>query len=137
MLHLEEIGTRIACWRKKRGLSQAALAQALSVSPQAVSNWERGQSLPDIETLLELSHLFDISLHAILEVQHIDSLSTAPKCPPDLPADQARLLAPVCSCFSSADFRINDFLAINITPFPNGFLLFFSFLNEKKSPWTD
>ena len=101
MIYPEIIGARIASWRKMRGYSQATLASALSVSPQAVSNWERGQSIPDLETLLELSHLFDVSLHAILEARHTDLQSAAPvKRLNDLPAGQARLLAPVCSCFS-------------------------------------
>ena len=67
MLNTEAIARRIALLRKRRGLSQAAMAQALSVTPQAVSKWERGQAVPDLETLLELSRFFDVSLHAILD----------------------------------------------------------------------
>ena len=46
----QEIGKHITLLRKERGLTQEKLAEVLSVSPQAVSKWENGHSLP--ETLL-------------------------------------------------------------------------------------
>lgn len=45
------IGARIAQGRKSKSLSQAAFADLLAVTPQAVGKWERGESLPDIFTL--------------------------------------------------------------------------------------
>ncbi|MCL2847746.1 MAG: helix-turn-helix transcriptional regulator [Firmicutes bacterium] len=51
------IGQRIKLLREKKGYSQANLAQILSISPQAVGKWERGESLPDIFMLA------DIGLH--------------------------------------------------------------------------
>ncbi len=47
---------RIACLRRKMSLSQSELAEHLGITSQAVSKWECGSSLPDIELLLELSH---------------------------------------------------------------------------------
>ena len=41
--------------------------EKLSVSRQAVSHWECGESIPDIEALLKLSKLYDISINEILE----------------------------------------------------------------------
>ncbi|HHU42780.1 MAG TPA: helix-turn-helix domain-containing protein, partial [Clostridiales bacterium] len=40
------IGKQIAKGRKNKGLSQSALATMLNVTPQAVSKWERNESLP-------------------------------------------------------------------------------------------
>ncbi len=53
--------------RKRIGLSQASLAERFGVSTQAVSKWETGLALPDIELLLEMSYLFDIPLNSLLE----------------------------------------------------------------------
>ena len=53
--------------RKERDLTQVELADKVNVSHQAVSKWERGESIPDIGTLVELSRIFDTSVDRILE----------------------------------------------------------------------
>ena len=55
------LGERIAYYRGKLGLSQGELAEKLSVSRQAVSKWETDAGLPDLERLIALSKLFDIT----------------------------------------------------------------------------
>lgn len=58
-----------SCIRQKRtgaSLTQAELAERLNVSAQAVSNWERGESLPDISLLPDLALILDTSIDAIL-----------------------------------------------------------------------
>ena len=57
-----DIGSKIAQYRKKKGLTQEALAQRLNVTNQAVSKWESDQSCPDIQTLPLLADIFGISL---------------------------------------------------------------------------
>ena len=52
--------------RKAKGMTQMQLANALGISFQAVSNWERGQSCPDISKLGELSELLGVSIDEIL-----------------------------------------------------------------------
>jgi len=54
------IGKHIARGRKAKGLSQVVLAEMLNVTPQAVSKWERGESLPDIFMLAKIADIFDI-----------------------------------------------------------------------------
>ena len=44
-------GSFIASVRKEKGMTQAELAQKLSVTDKAVSRWERGQGFPDIHSL--------------------------------------------------------------------------------------
>ncbi len=56
----------IAKLRRNRGMSQEALASALFVTRQAVSRWETGETLPQIETLEKLSTLFDVSINTLL-----------------------------------------------------------------------
>ncbi|RYG21663.1 MAG: XRE family transcriptional regulator, partial [Chitinophagaceae bacterium] len=50
MLNSKSIGNKIAEARKKINSSQAELAKQVSISPQAVGKWERGESMPDIIT---------------------------------------------------------------------------------------
>lgn len=66
MLDRQQIGLRISVLRKKAGLSQAELAEKLGISPQAISKWESGKNLPDIDTFCELAWLFNTTLDSIV-----------------------------------------------------------------------
>ncbi len=59
------IGERIGQLRRKAGLTQEALAQRLSITNQAVSKWESGQSCPDIELLPYLADTFGVTIDAL------------------------------------------------------------------------
>ena len=52
--------------RTKKGLSQEELAEKIFVTRQAVSRWENGETIPNIDTLKLLSKLFDVSINTIL-----------------------------------------------------------------------
>ncbi|WP_417898011.1 helix-turn-helix transcriptional regulator [Bacillus haimaensis] len=67
MLNTQLIGSFISSLRKERDFTQVELADKVNVSHQAVSKWERGESIPDIGTLVELSRIFDTSVDRILE----------------------------------------------------------------------
>ncbi len=60
------IGRRIASLRRGKNITQTGLADMLGISFQAVSNWERGVSMPDISKLAELSNIFSVSIDEIL-----------------------------------------------------------------------
>ena len=60
------IGTRIAEARKRKGLTQDQLAEAMGVSPQAVSKWENDMSCPDITLLPQLADFFSITVDDLL-----------------------------------------------------------------------
>ena len=62
-----QIGANIAAYRKRDGLTQAALAEKLNYSDKAVSKWERGESMPDVLTLIQLAEQFEISVNDLLE----------------------------------------------------------------------
>lgn len=53
--------------RKKEGLTQEGVAEKLGVSRQAVSKWESGQSYPDMDKLIALSDLFDVSIDSLIK----------------------------------------------------------------------
>lgn len=63
MLNSEIIGSKIAEARKKINISQAQLAQRLSISSQAVGKWERGESMPDIVTFNRLAEILGVDLN--------------------------------------------------------------------------
>lgn len=52
--------------RREKGLTQEALAQAVGVTPQAISKWETGQTMPDITLLLPLSKVLGIGVNELL-----------------------------------------------------------------------
>ncbi len=63
MLNSKSVGSKITEARKKINLSQAELAQQVSISPQAVGKWERGESMPDISTLNRLAEILGVDLN--------------------------------------------------------------------------
>jgi len=60
------IGANIAAYRKRDGLTQASLAEKLNYSDKAVSKWERGESIPDVLILMQLSELFGITINDLV-----------------------------------------------------------------------
>lgn len=62
-----QLGANIATFRKRSGLTQAALAERINFSDKAVSKWERGESIPDVLTLVELARVFDITVDDLLK----------------------------------------------------------------------
>ena len=52
--------------RKKNNLTQDELAEKLYITRQAVSRWESGETIPNIETLKSLSKLFNVSINTLL-----------------------------------------------------------------------
>ena len=61
-----QIGANIAAYRKQAGLTQAGLAEKLNYSDKAVSKWERGESVPDVLTLMVLAEQFGITVNDLL-----------------------------------------------------------------------
>lgn len=61
-----QIGANIAAYRKRSGLTQAGLAARINYSDKAVSKWERGESVPDVATLVLLAEQFDITVNDLL-----------------------------------------------------------------------
>lgn len=73
MIDTKTVGKSIAQLRRKQQLTQQGLAAALNVSHQAVSKWENGVALPDMQTMLGLSRLFGVSIEEILNGSLLES----------------------------------------------------------------
>ena len=65
----QTIGNRIQVLRKQHGMSQQKLSEHLNITRQTISKWEADQSLPDLDALLMMSELFDVSIAYILCVE--------------------------------------------------------------------
>lgn len=74
MFDMIEIGRRIANYRKEKGMTQMWLANQLGVSYQAVSNWERGESMPDSVKLEDIKEV----LPELLPLNHSEQMSLFP-----------------------------------------------------------
>src|SRR5699024_11349182 len=75
------IGAKIIEIRKQRNMTQEDFAKIFHVTRQTVSNWENEKSYPDLQTLVQISNEFDVSLDTMLKedmlmVKRIDRKST-------------------------------------------------------------
>ena len=62
----QTLGERVADRRRALGLTQAELADALTLTHQAVSKWERGESLPDVALLMPLADILQVTVDELL-----------------------------------------------------------------------
>lgn len=56
------VGERLLKLRNEQGMTQEDLAEYLNVSRQSVSKWELNKTLPDVEKLMQLSDLYEVTL---------------------------------------------------------------------------
>jgi len=61
-----EIANRLLEFRKQNNLSQEELAEKIGISRQAVSKWECAESSPDLDNLIELAKLYNVTLDELL-----------------------------------------------------------------------
>lgn len=66
MFNTDKVGEQIASLRKQKGLMQEDLAERLQVTPQAISKWENGHTMPEISQLPKLAMIFDCTIDSIL-----------------------------------------------------------------------
>ena len=75
------LAEKISEERKKNGWNQEELAEKLSVSRQSVSKWESGQSVPDLNRILELARIFGVTTDYLLkdeieEAENVDGFKS-------------------------------------------------------------
>lgn len=61
------LGQRIYDYRTQKQLSQAALAEQLNVSRQSISKWETDTSVPELDKLIKMGELFEVSLDVLIK----------------------------------------------------------------------
>ena len=67
------IGVHLKRIRKERHLSQEQVAQRLNISRQAISRWENDLAMPDIDNLVVLSKLYEVSIEELLGEKEVIS----------------------------------------------------------------
>ncbi|MCH5208785.1 MAG: helix-turn-helix domain-containing protein [Oscillospiraceae bacterium] len=70
--------TNLRLYRKKLGYTQEQTAERLGVSRQALAKWERGESVPDLENVIALADLYEVSVDSLVR-----SLKTFGEAPPE------------------------------------------------------
>ncbi|HOG00691.1 MAG: anaerobic benzoate catabolism transcriptional regulator [Firmicutes bacterium ADurb.Bin248] len=70
----DELGRKIRALRVERGMTQETFAEALGVTPQAVSKWENGVSAPDISMLPAISVSFGVTIDELFSLSDGESL---------------------------------------------------------------
>ena len=94
-----EYGEKITELRKSRGMTQAELGKELNVTYQAVSNWERGEAVPDFATLSKISKIFNVP------ITYFESGST--EIPAAVPAIKPEMLG-VCTVCGKVIYKGNE-----------------------------
>lgn len=74
-MNQDKIGKFICELRKEKNLSQYQLADLIPISRQGVSKWERGKTIPDTQTLIRLSEIFDVSINELLKGERLKNNS--------------------------------------------------------------
>ena len=109
----QTLGKRIAMLRRQKGLKQESLANALDVSPQAVSKWENDQTCPDISLLPKLAEILGVSVDELLSGKKNELTETAKVLPPEERKDiKDMMLRMVVDSADGDHVRINIPLAL-------------------------
>lgn len=66
---------KLVTLRKSNALTQEQLAEKLDVSRQSVSKWESGQAIPELDKIVALSNVFEVTIDYLLKPTEIDELS--------------------------------------------------------------
>ena len=94
MLDIKKVGIKICTFRKRAGYSQDKLAEILCISPQAISRWENGHTLPDTHMLPVLAQIFGCTIDEIIMPAYVfDEKIEADK--PDTLEHQAEQIAKI------------------------------------------
>lgn len=73
--HKMDFSEKLLTLRKGKNLTQEQLAEQLDVSRQSISKWESGQAVPELDKIIALSNVFDVTTDYLLKSSEIDELS--------------------------------------------------------------
>ncbi|MCM1539391.1 MAG: helix-turn-helix transcriptional regulator [bacterium] len=71
-MDMQKMGKHLIKLRKGKGWTQQQLAEQVGVSPQAVSKWECGETVPDIEILEKISIIFNVTIDSVIKAQDVN-----------------------------------------------------------------
>ena len=96
--------------RKMKGWSQEEFAEKMDVSRQAISRWETGSALPDVQNVLQMSKLFGVTTDYLLneDVESDDSVQQTPLHETEMQPSKKKML----HLFASFCFMVSAFCAL-------------------------
>ena len=124
-----ETANRLMELRKAANLSQEELAEKLNISRQAVSKWERAESAPDMENLIALSKLYQISMDEMLNLENTEGIARKEENEMNNFEKQAPLrkkqiaLAAIAAMLAMIFFTVNFFVFNNLHVARLGFFI--------------
>lgn len=75
------VGKRLQTLRREHNMSQEVLAEQIGLTRQTISKWERGQSEPDLASLMRLSEIFDVAVDDLLGSKNPPATEAVPPAP--------------------------------------------------------
>lgn len=105
-MNKEKMASYLVNLRKEKGLLQQDVAEIFMVTPQAVSKWEKGESIPDIETLEKISKFYNVGIEELLnggEIKKEEIVEIAKK-PKVLPIVFSSVVLALYLIFFALDF---------------------------------
>ncbi len=97
MFNMNEIGNKISLLRKSANLTQMELANRLGISFQAVSNWERGISMPDISNLGLLAEILGVTVDELIGDKKASDIITGADTPDSISVEEFNAVSPLLS----------------------------------------
>lgn len=67
----ETVAKNISQYRKDSGLTQFELSEKINYSDKSISKWERGEGIPDVPTLMQLSEIFGVTINDLVYSQDV------------------------------------------------------------------
>ena len=92
-----DLGRKIQELRRGQGLSQERLAEQMAVSRQAISKWESGGAIPEVDKLIQLARLFGVTVDDLLGIAPRPEPQGAPmegEGPPEPPEENGETQPP-------------------------------------------
>lgn len=121
-------GSNLSSLRKQAGLSQESLAEQLGISRQAISNWERDLSEPDIETIKRTAELLHVPVSNLMEFTgDSHSPDTAPAIKPTMTIISAVISLIHLACGISGFVNVVAVVVLPITCSFITLIMYFSF----------
>ncbi len=126
LIDQKKIGGFVRELRREQGLTQEQLAERLGVTNRSVSRWENGQNLPDFDVVVEISHLFSVSLDEFFDGERrtdmeneIPTESAARKTADYLAMVQRRMKRVLCVMFCVAIAMFGLYAALELSGAPD------------------
>ena len=95
MFSITETGKKIQILRKEANLTQMELANRLGISFQAVSNWERGVSMPDISNLGQLAEILSTTVDELIGDKTAVDIINGNPCSTDMSVEEFNAVSPL------------------------------------------